>query len=81
MEYCNGGSLQDLVERRGFITEVEAQYIVKQIICAFTYMMSPSLNVIHRDLKPANIMLNFPNYPEKKMPRKIHMSQLNDSHF
>lgn len=69
MEYCNGGSLAQLVQRRGFLTEKEAHYCIQQVMTAFLYLFEK--NVIHRDLKPANIMINFPDLPEKRMPRKI----------
>ena len=69
MEYCNGGSLQDLMSRRKFLSETEAHFIIKQITDGFVQLYNS--NVIHRDLKPDNIMLNFPSLPEIKQPRKI----------
>lgn len=32
VEYCNGGSLQDYIDRKGRITEKEAILIFKQIL-------------------------------------------------
>lgn len=55
MEYCNGISLMEYVEKHGAITAGQAVYIAKEIL--------PALSVIHkngtfhRDVSPENIML------------------------
>ena len=66
MDYCNGRNLEDLIESRGFLTEAEVHYIVKQIANAFLSIQDKG--IVHRDLKPGNIMLHFENYPEVRLP-------------
>jgi len=65
MEHCNGGSLADLLKKKGTITEAEALSILKQMADAFLSLdnlVNPSTNkqyaIMHRDLKPANILFN-----------------------
>lgn len=55
MEYCEGGSLDDLILRKGIITEIECLKFVRQISCALTFMHNHKM--LHLDLKPANVML------------------------
>jgi serine/threonine protein kinase len=57
MEYCNGGSLADLMFVRGKLTEKEAWNIIKQVTKGIKDMND--VNFLHHDLKPDNIMLNF----------------------
>lgn len=57
MEYCNGGSLADLMFVRGKLTEKEAWNIIKQVTKGIKDMNDA--NFLHHDLKPDNIMLNF----------------------
>lgn len=68
MEYCNGGSLADLMAVRGKLTEIEAWNIIKQVAQGIKDMNDA--NYIHSDLKPDNIMLNF----KDKELRKIMLS-------
>jgi len=35
MEYCNGRNLEDLIEARGFLSEAEVHYMIKQLVQAF----------------------------------------------
>ena len=64
MEYCNGGSLNQCLNRykelyhRPFTEEI-VQYIMKQVVSAVKYIHSQ--NIIHRDLKLDNILVNFLN--------------------
>jgi calcium-dependent protein kinase len=51
MEYCSGG---DLCER--VVSEAQAAWIVKQILCAVAYLHQHK--VVHRDLKMENIMFD-----------------------
>ena len=55
LEYCEGGDLENLMERRR-IPEVEAKFYIAEIILGLEYLHS--LDVIYRDLKPANILLD-----------------------
>ena len=55
MEYCGGGSLDDLIARRGCLPEAEALGYVGQISKALTFMHKH--HMLHLDLKPGNVML------------------------
>ncbi|KAJ9470926.1 Serine/threonine-protein kinase nekl-2 [Diplonema papillatum] len=58
-EYCSGGDLQQLIEkRRGEVsrfTEPETAYILFQLLLGVQYLHSSQ--VMHRDLKPGNVFL------------------------
>ena len=56
MEYMEGGSLKDLIRRRGPIPEARALPIFRQIAEALAY--AHSQGIIHRDVKPSNIMIS-----------------------
>ncbi|CAM9334692.1 unnamed protein product [Ascophyllum nodosum] len=56
MEYCSGGSLQDLITSRGPLTEASIASIALDIAQGLHYMHS--LNMLHRDIKPANILID-----------------------
>ena len=64
MEYINGGSLSDCLEKylqknnRPFTEEI-VQYLMRQIIDAFKYIHGKG--IMHRDIKLENIMVNFSN--------------------
>lgn len=56
MEFCEGDSLKDLLERDFDTPEEEKWKILRQTIDALEYIHS--LGLIHWDLKPANIFLD-----------------------
>lgn len=58
MEYCNGLSLDKLLEHRKFLTEAETRHIIKKIALGLKDMSD--FDYVHRDLKPDNVVLNFP---------------------
>ncbi|MBN1946328.1 MAG: serine/threonine protein kinase [Bradymonadales bacterium] len=55
IEYVEGLSLRQLLEREKSIPELRAIYIVKQVLAALCE--AHHLGIIHRDLKPDNILL------------------------
>ena len=68
MEYCNGGTLTECLEKYKNIyhkpfTEEIVQYIMRQIVSAINYIHS--LRIIHRDLKLDNILVKFENESDK----------------
>lgn len=60
MEYCDGGSLQDIIDAREneevCLTEIQIAQIVSQVLQALEYLHS--MKKIHRDIKAGNILLN-----------------------
>ena len=68
MEYCNGGSLSECLERFnqkfkcGFPEEI-IQHFMIQIVDALNYIHDK--NIIHRDLKLDNIMVHFDNEKDR----------------
>lgn len=56
MEYVEGGSLKDKVERDGALTEHVATKYICQIAEALSYMHAK--NILHLDIKPANVLLD-----------------------
>ena len=55
MEHISGGSLKDLVERHGSLSEPEALGYIRQLAEALAYIHGR--HVMHLDVKPGNIML------------------------
>ena len=55
MEFVEGGSLRDLLERTGRLAPVEALHIARHIAAALT--RAHAEGIVHRDLKPENIVL------------------------
>lgn len=55
LEYCKNGSLQNLVKKRGKLTEKEVACYMLQLIVALNNLHINK--IIHRDLKPDNLLL------------------------
>ncbi|XP_054715434.1 mitogen-activated protein kinase kinase kinase kinase 5-like [Uloborus diversus] len=55
MEYCGGGSLQDIYHISGPLAELQIAYACKETLKGLEYLHS--LGMMHRDIKGANILL------------------------
>lgn len=56
MEYIGGGSLSQLLKKRGPLTEDDAIGYVRQIGEALSYLHAQ--NTLHLDIKPSNVLIN-----------------------
>jgi serine/threonine protein kinase len=61
IEFCNGGSLKDLIKQK--ISELKIMTLLKQFLEAMTYINKMSnfeciVDKVHRDLKPDNVLLD-----------------------
>ena len=55
-EFCNGGTLDKLLQKEGPFNERKALGYLRQIVEAFK-VLSKS-NIMHRDIKPDNILVH-----------------------
>ena len=55
-EFCNGGTLENLLKIKGHFMESEALVVFSQLVNAFQSLVKD--HIMHRDLKPANILLH-----------------------
>lgn len=55
IEYCSGGSLRDLIEKIGKLSEQSVYVVVKDVLTALAVLENHS--VVHGDLKAANLMI------------------------
>ena len=55
LERCENGNLQELLEQRGKLHEVEVAYIAGQVIDAMRFLHKKF--ILHRDLRLSNLML------------------------
>ncbi|XP_053328901.1 mitogen-activated protein kinase kinase kinase kinase 1 [Spea bombifrons] len=56
MEYCGGGSLQDVYQVTGALSEQQTAYVCRETLQGLSYLHNQGK--IHRDIKGANILLN-----------------------
>ena len=58
LEYCNSGSLEDLVQKLGRPMEPNETFnLMRQLLMALEY--AHDLGFVHRDIKPENLLLHF----------------------
>lgn len=55
-EYCNGGDIQQKIDRTGPLSEFEALQRIESVVEVLCYLKSQ--NIVHRDLKPENLLLH-----------------------
>lgn len=73
MDLCDGGNVFRYLKRRKQIEEIEAVFIIKQIIEAIDYLHKNGL--VHRDLKLSNILIeNIYNPTEDDISRNYKQS-------
>ncbi|KAG8448853.1 hypothetical protein GDO86_015794 [Hymenochirus boettgeri] len=56
MEYCGGGSLQDIYQVTGSLSELQTAYVCRETLQGLYYLHRQGK--VHRDIKGANILLN-----------------------
>ncbi|MGK7872235.1 MAG: serine/threonine-protein kinase [Xenococcaceae cyanobacterium] len=56
MDYCEGGTLRDLMESNGQLSLVQSLKLIADILLGLEH--AHSRNIVHCDLKPENILLN-----------------------
>lgn len=55
MDWCRGGSVGDLIEQTGVLSESEIAYILQFVLKALLYLHSKL--IVHRDIKSRNLLL------------------------
>lgn len=62
MEYVAGGSLRDLIRKRGYLSEPEARPVVSGVLAGLAYLHER--NIVHRDMKPENVLMVREDWPK-----------------
>jgi serum/glucocorticoid-regulated kinase 2 len=60
LEYCPGGELFNLLQKRKYFTEDQARFYVAQMVLAIEFLHAKDF--IYRDLKPENVLLDRQGY-------------------
>jgi len=60
LEYCPGGELFNLLQKRKYFTEDQARFYIVQIVLAIEHLHAKDF--IYRDLKPENVLLDAQGY-------------------
>eukprot|EP01017_Pseudomicrothorax_dubius_P028935 TRINITY_DN3482_c0_g1_i1.p1 TRINITY_DN3482_c0_g1~~TRINITY_DN3482_c0_g1_i1.p1 ORF type:complete len:363 (+),score=90.27 TRINITY_DN3482_c0_g1_i1:133-1221(+) len=60
LEYCPGGEMFYLLQKRKVFNEEQAKFYVAQIVLAIEHLHSN--NIIYRDLKPENVLIDGQGY-------------------
>ena len=55
-EYCNGGTLDDLLRKEKKLNENQAVFVMKDLLNGFQEILKH--NIVHRDIKPANVFVS-----------------------
>ena len=56
MEFVDGETLEDMIEREGPLSIPRAMDVTLQVLRAVTYIKR--FDIVHRDIKPSNVMIN-----------------------
>ena len=55
MEFCGGGSIQDIYHITGILSEKQIAYVCRETLKGLSYLHKR--HIMHRDIKGANILL------------------------
>lgn len=55
-EFCNGGTLENLIKNNRYLSEEKALAYFKELLKAFKMLVKN--NIMHRDIKPSNILIH-----------------------
>eukprot|EP00283_Hemiselmis_rufescens_P008631 CAMPEP_0173421682 /NCGR_PEP_ID=MMETSP1357-20121228/2705_1 /TAXON_ID=77926 /ORGANISM="Hemiselmis rufescens, Strain PCC563" /LENGTH=343 /DNA_ID=CAMNT_0014384623 /DNA_START=6 /DNA_END=1033 /DNA_ORIENTATION=- len=55
LEFCQGGALDDCIEKHGPAPEAALAVIIRQVFFGLTYLYNKA--IVHRDMKPANCLV------------------------
>ena len=55
MEFCGGGSIQDIYHNTGILSEMQIAYVCRETLKGLSYLHKR--HIMHRDIKGANILL------------------------
>lgn len=56
LEYCSGGTVEDIIRREGKIAPPQLYTICQEVISALTFC--ESMGIAHRDIKPSNLLID-----------------------
>lgn len=56
LEFCNQGTLDDILKKKKKLEEKEAKIIIYQVLCALDLLAEN--DIAHRDIKPENIFIS-----------------------
>ena len=57
MEFMQGGSLSNIVQRRGPLPEAHLESVARQVLRGLVYLHEEK-RIVHRDLKPSNLLVS-----------------------
>lgn len=57
MEYIEGITLQEKIQKEGVMSEKEGRAVARQLVGVLRYLHNREPPVVHRDIKPSNLML------------------------